>query len=116
MNHNTIDYIEIPVKDLEKSKAFFHQVFGWKYTDYGDSYCSIDNAGIGAGMTQIDRSFDTARGTAFVVMYADHLEQKKQDVIDAGGKVTQDIFSFPGGRRFHFCDLNGNEYAVWCDK
>ena len=23
------------------------------------------------------------------------------------------FFSFPGGRRFHFADPNGNEYAVW---
>ncbi|VVT23323.1 Glyoxalase family protein [Marinobacter salarius] len=34
------------------------------------------------------------------------------------GKINhtmQDIFSFPGGRRFHFSDPNGNEYAVWSE-
>lgn len=28
---------------------------------------------------------------------------------------VKSIFSFPGGRRFHFSDPNGNEYAVWSD-
>ena len=32
---------------------------------------------------------------------------------DSGGKVTRPIFSFPGGRRFHFRDPNGNELAAW---
>ncbi|MCL5974973.1 MAG: VOC family protein, partial [Gammaproteobacteria bacterium] len=31
------------------------------------------------------------------------------------GKIPQVIFSFPGGRRFHFTDPNGNEYAVWSE-
>jgi predicted enzyme related to lactoylglutathione lyase len=25
------------------------------------------------------------------------------------------VFSFPGGRRFHFTDPNGNELAVWSE-
>jgi predicted enzyme related to lactoylglutathione lyase len=33
-------------------------------------------------------------------------------VMDAGGLIVKPIFSFPGGRRFHFTDPNGNELAV----
>ena len=33
----------------------------------------------------------------------------------AGGVVTKPIFSFPGGRRFHFKDPNGNELAIWSE-
>ena len=33
----------------------------------------------------------------------------------AGGVVTRPIFSFPGGRRFHFTDPAGNELAVWTE-
>jgi predicted enzyme related to lactoylglutathione lyase len=32
-----------------------------------------------------------------------------------GGVIVKEIFSFPGGRRFHFTDCNGNELAVWGD-
>ena len=31
----------------------------------------------------------------------------------AGGHIVQEIFKFPGGRRFHFTDPSGNELAVW---
>jgi predicted enzyme related to lactoylglutathione lyase len=37
-------------------------------------------------------------------------------VTKAGGVIAKDIFSFPGGRRFHFADPDGNELAVWSDK
>jgi len=33
-------------------------------------------------------------------------------VVEAGGKITVPTFAFPGGRRFHFTDLEGNELAV----
>jgi predicted enzyme related to lactoylglutathione lyase len=36
-------------------------------------------------------------------------------VLAAGGKITRDIFSFPGGQRFHFKEPGGNELAVWSD-
>jgi len=29
--------------------------------------------------------------------------------------VTQDIFSYPGGRRFHFPEPSGNELSVCSD-
>ena len=32
-----------------------------------------------------------------------------------GGIVAKAIYSFPGGRRFHFIDPGGNELAVWSD-
>ena len=30
--------------------------------------------------------------------------------------IARPIFSFPGGRRFHFTDPSGHELAVWSDK
>jgi predicted enzyme related to lactoylglutathione lyase len=36
-------------------------------------------------------------------------------VSQAGGLVSQEIFSFPGGRRFHFIEPSGNELGVWTD-
>jgi hypothetical protein len=34
-------------------------------------------------------------------------------VTQAGGVIARPIFSFPGGRRFHFTDPSGHELAVW---
>jgi len=39
----------------------------------------------------------------------------RQRVIDLGGRVTADIFSFPGGRRLHFAEPSGNECAIWSE-
>jgi uncharacterized protein len=47
---------------------------------------------------------------------SDNLESSEQKVRAVGGKITKPIFSFRGGRRFHFADPSGNELAVWSDK
>jgi hypothetical protein len=36
-------------------------------------------------------------------------------VVKAGGEISKPIFDFPGGKRFHFCDPNWNELAVWSE-
>jgi hypothetical protein len=48
-----------------------------------------------------------------VVIYASDLEGAQKKVEDAGGQIVKEIFSFPGGRRFHFADPTGHELAVW---
>jgi len=50
-----------------------------------------------------------------VVLYAKALEDTRRKVIEAGGTITKETFEFPGGRRFHFADPNGNELAVWSE-
>ena len=50
------------------------------------------------------------------VIYVEDLEDAQAKVTEAGGIVTRPIFSFPGGRRFHFAEPAGNELAVWSDR
>lgn len=51
-----------------------------------------------------------------VILYAHDLEAMAAKVHAAGGVVVRPIFSFPGGRRFHFTDPSGNELAVWSEE
>lgn len=111
-----INYLEIPVKDVAKSKLFFSQAFDWQFTDYGDEYASIDNAGIDGGIYKSDLTMTSVSGSALVVLYHHDLKQIQQILIDLGATITKPIFSFPGGQRFHFCDINENEYAIWSDQ
>lgn len=111
-----INYIEIPVKDIALSKQFFQACFEWQFTDYGDDYCSIDNAGIGAGLYTSDLTVSVADGSVLMVLYSEDLEHTQNLILQNKGKIIQPVFSFPGGRRFHFVDINNNEYAVWSDK
>ncbi len=50
------------------------------------------------------------------MIYVEDLEAAQAKVVEAGGIVTRAIFSFPGGRRFHFADPSGNELGVWSEK
>lgn len=114
--HHKINYIEIPVKALASSKAFFSQVFGWGFVDYGDDYAAITDAGIDGGLYVSEHSVCADQGSVLVVLYSDDLVKSQQAIEAAGGTIKVPTFEFPGGRRFHFCDGNDNEYAMWSDK
>lgn len=110
-----INYVELPSRDLAATKRFFSDAFGWSFVDYGPDYVAIDNAGIDGGFFKSDKVATTDNGSVLVVLYSRDLESTRETVRHSGGHIVQDIFSFPGGRRFHFTDPNGNEYAVWSD-
>lgn len=114
--HEKISYVEFPSKDLAVTKAFFSAVFGWSFSDYGDEYTSFFNEGINGGFFKSDLTETTETGSALIVFYSRELEQTQSKIENAGGVVIKPTFSFPGGRRFHFADPNGNEYAVWSDQ
>lgn len=112
-NDGRIDYIEFRAKDLERTKAFYGGVFRWKFTDYGPDYTSFDDGRLTGGFHQ---GGVTPGGGSLVVIYAVDLEAMQAGIEEAGGTIVKPIFSFPGGRRFHFHDPSGNEVAVWSDK
>ena len=114
--HHKIDYVEFPSKDMYKTKMFFAKAFDWKFQDYGTEYCAFSGAGIDGGFFKSDRVCSTESGSVLIVLYSETLEETLTIVEEAGGKVIKSIFEFPGGRRIHFADPNGNEFAVWSDK
>jgi len=111
--HEKIDYVEFPAIDMEATKNFFTRVFGWEFKDYGSDYASFSNQGLNGGFYQSDQKATTETGSALIVFFSRELEATQRKIEDAGGQVIKPIFSFPGGRRFHFSDPSGNEYAVW---
>jgi predicted enzyme related to lactoylglutathione lyase len=114
-NHEKINYIEFPAKDIQAVKTFFSAAFGWKFEDYGPDYTAFSNEGVDGGFFKSDLVSITANGSALTVFYSEDLVSTQSKIEQAGGSIIQPIFSFPGGRRFHFSDPNGNEYAVWSD-
>ncbi len=114
--HEKINYIEFPAKDLAATKRFFSRAFGWNFVDYGPEYTAFSNQGVDGGFYQSDLHSSTADGAALVVFYSHELEATLARIEQAGGKIVKPVFSFPGGRRFHFADPSGNEFAVWSDK
>ena len=111
-----INYIEFAAEDLDKAKKFYGEVFGWKFTDYGADYCAFNDGALDGGFYRSPLVSDSGSGAALVVLYADELETTFNRVLSHGGVIKKPVFSFPGGRRFHFLDPNGNELAVWSDR
>lgn len=110
-NDRRIDYIEFNVADIAASKAFYGSAFGWSFTDYGPEYCEFTDGRLTGGFTTLGPA--KGDGGPLVIMYADQLEDAQARVEASGGRIVRPIFSFPGGRRFHFADPDGYELAVW---
>lgn len=114
--HHGIDYLELVAPDLTAVKEFYHSAFGWTFTDYGDDYCgfsdgrSHDGAPLEAGGFMRGAP---VQGGPLVVLFSSSLEATRDAVAKAGGRITKDIFPFPGGRRFEFEDPAGNRLAAW---
>ena len=113
--HEKINYVEFPAQDIEAAKVFFNTVFGWSFVDYGPEYTAFSNEGLNGGFFRSTLSASTKNGSALIVFYSKNLEATQANIESAGGSVIKPIFTFPGGRRFHFSDPNDNEYAVWSD-
>ena len=114
--HEKINYVEFPSQDLEKTKSFFSKAFGWRFEDFGPEYTAFSSQGIDGGFFKSDLSSSTDKGSALIVFFSNELETTLKKIESAGGQVIKSIFSFPGGRRFHFQEPGGNEFAVWSDE
>ncbi len=114
--HETINYVEFPAKDIEAVKAFFTKVFGWTFVDYGPDYTAFSDQGLDGGFFKSDQIASSENGGALIVFYSEALERTRDKIESANGTMLKPIFSFPGGRRFHFSDPSGNEYAAWSDQ
>ncbi len=112
--HHLIDYIELPML-VDKQKvtiSFYEQLFGWKFQIWSDDYISFEQAGIEGGFSSQKSSKVTVDG-ARVVLYSNDLDASIKAVQKTGASIVKPAFSFPGGKRFHFLDPNGNEIAIW---
>ena len=106
-----IDYIEIPVTDPARARDFFAALMDWEFKDWGPDYISFRDGRLDGGFR---RSGEPAPANGvLLVFFSEDLERDRDRVIELGASISQDIFEFPGGRRFHFVDPLGNEYAIW---
>ena len=111
--HHEINYIELAVTDMDESKNFYAAAFDWAFNDYGPDYSGIRKQVGEAGGLRLEAEVST--GGPLVILYSKDLDATVARVRDAGGRITQEPFEFPGGRRFQFLDPSGNELAVWSE-
>ena len=107
-----IDNIEFAVSDIARSREFYGKAFGWSFTDYGPAYCEFSDGRLTGGLAK-----GTPKpGGPLVILYAEDLDETQRRLEAAGARIINPVFTFPGGRRFHFLDPDGYELAVWSDK
>ena len=46
-----VDYIEFLSTDIEETKSFYSEVFGWEFTDYGPDYTSFTDGRLAGGFS-----------------------------------------------------------------
>jgi predicted enzyme related to lactoylglutathione lyase len=113
--HEKINYVEYPSQDIAATKRFFTQAFGWAFEDYGPDYAAFTGQGLDGGFFRSGLAARTDNGSALIVFYSNQLEQTLAKVVASGGEVVKPVFAFPGGRRFHFVEPGGNEFAAWSE-
>jgi hypothetical protein len=106
-----IVYLELPSNDVAACKQFYHSLFGWSFQDYGPDYAAFSDSGLDGGFNGASPAEGRSKFPLAVIDTED-LEATEKRIVAAGGRITLPIFSFPGGRRFHFTDPSGNELAV----
>ena len=108
-----IDNIEFNVSDIARTKTFYGAAFDWKFIDYGPTYSEFSDGRLTGGFTTGE---PVRPGGPLVILYADDLAETQSRIEAAGATISRAVFTFPGGRRFHFLDLDGYELAVWSDQ
>lgn len=112
LKHEQIQYIEFLSPDLQRIKKFYQDALSWQFTDYGPEYTAFSGDYVDGGFAL----GESKKGSVLIILYSNELEPTLSKVQSAGATIVKDIFSFPGGRRFHFEDPDGNELAVWSEK
>jgi uncharacterized protein len=110
MKHR-LNYVELPVRNLPTVSEFYTAAFGWDLTSFGSGYAATTTDDVDLGLN--GATDEQAIAAPLAIIESDNLEASEQAVIAAGGNIIVPIFGFPGGRRFHFADPDGNQLGVW---
>ena len=118
----TIVHFEIPADDVERSKKFYTDLFGWKIEKWPGSgsnnkeYWMITttdekgNKALGGGMMK--RQMPQHQNTNFIdVESVDEYSSKVQQL---GGKVVVSKMAVPGMGYMAYCiDTENNSFGIW---
>ena len=104
----TPNYIEMKAANLSASKTFYNEALGFTFTDYGPDYACVET-----GPTYIGIAAGDTPAAPMPTFESDDLEVSLCAVQKTGATIVQDIFAFPGGKRFECLDPSGNRIAIY---
>lgn len=114
VGYGRVTWWEIPVPDLEKSKAFYGAVFGWTFQNYGGSYEMIHAEGEMIGALDATQHGSGGDGVTLYISVAD-MEETLGRVVAAGGSVVTARVEIGGGMGWSalFRDPDGFRIGLW---
>ena len=125
-------HFEIPVDDLEKARAFYGPIFGWKLQDWpmpdGSTYIGVhttpidektrvplEPGGINGGIMKKNDHVKNVKGAVIAVNVVS-IDECITKVIAAGGKVVMPKVDMMGmGFYAYVSDPSGNTIGLWED-
>jgi uncharacterized protein len=109
---NSVAWIELASRDIEKAGAFYRDLFGWAYSRHPQSpapYLVIDVAGHNkGGLMQMDKHWGDMPAHWSLYFQVVDVDKALETVTAQGGQVTVPAFDAPGvGRIARFADPAG---------
>jgi predicted enzyme related to lactoylglutathione lyase len=113
LGNGKICYLEIPAVDIDRSVAFYQEVFGWNVRIRGDGSRAFDD-GVGqvSGTWRLNRKPMTDVGLLIYVM-VDNVADAIDKVIRAGGMIVQPIGGDAPEITARFTDPAGNILGLY---
>ena len=83
----TLVHFEIPATEMEKSRDFYQELFGWKFQPFSDDYLSFDTGdGSGGGIYKVEEIHPSQVNLYFKV---EDIPQTLERAVDLGGLEMQ---------------------------
>jgi len=110
-------HIAIPAPDLERAKAFYEQVFGWRVRENvpGPGYWFFESGNLGGAF---DGNAQPAAGSVMLVLEVPDMAAAIARIRAHGGTVTKEpsaIGDADSGWDAYFTDPNGNALGVYVE-
>ena len=115
-NQTIVAWSEIPVTDMEKSVAFYNQVFGldMKIDNSGPNPMAVLGAMDAAGGAHLYPGEPAPDGGNTIhITLPDGLEAGVERLKGAGGEVVSPAIEIPPGRFVYAKDLDGNSIGLF---
>jgi len=117
---NALVHFDIPVRDMERAKKFYGDVFGWTFQAYKDNY-TMYSAGsqkcLSGGMYKFDGEFAKEPGFIMYIGTVD-IQEAINKVFEHGGAIVRnshwiDSKSAEHGACATYRDPEGNFFGLW---
>ncbi len=110
----SIVHIEFPVRDRDRAKKFYGDLFGWKFQDFPEmDYTLFETANPPGGGLFVPQEGQYDKGALNYILVED-VDAKSEEIEAAGGEIIVPKAEVPGQGWFAvFKDPEGTTLAIW---